>query len=374
MSRALFVTESRGWSGGAKQLISLAEGLRARKWDVLLACPEDGQTFAKAREKGIETIHFVPRQDYDVPSAWRLAKMCMLRDVDVLHAHHPRAHAVALMSTFFLKKPPVFLVSRRVSFKIPGNPFSRFKYTSDHIDAYVAVAESIRQILIEAGVRPERVATIRSGVDVAQFSPRPRDPALAAELGLPPGVPVVGLIANYSEWKGQAVLVEAAGRLKRQGARAVYLFAGRDTQSPELLAKAKAAGLGEEDAKFLGFREDVPRLLPLLDVSVNVSVAGEGISGALRESLAMGIPVAASDIGGNKELVRDGETGMVFKAGDPDALAKALSVFIKDPAAGKRMAETGRKWVGENLSTEKMVSATEALYHKLLAGKRGENR
>lgn len=369
MPRVLFVTESRGWSGGARQLLTLAEGLRAKGWELALACPNDGQTYAKAREKGLETIHFVPRQDYDVPSAWRLARLCEARGVDVLHAHHPRAHAVALISTYLSRRPPVFLVTRRVSFSIPKNPFSRLKYASRRIDSYVAVAETIREILIGAGVAPERVVTIRSGVNTATFAPRPKDPAVLRELGVPEGVPVVGLIANYSPWKGQDVLVAAAGRLKREGVRACFLFAGRDTQSPVLLEKAERAGLGEADAKFLGFREDVPRLLPCLDVSVNVSVAGEGISGALRESLAMGIPAAASDIGGNRELVQDGVTGKLFKAGDPEALAGALGAILKDPAGARRMAEQGRKFVCDNLSNEKMVAATEALYRRLLVGR-----
>ncbi|MBI4425444.1 MAG: glycosyltransferase [Elusimicrobia bacterium] len=369
VGRVLFLSESQGWSGGAKQLLRLAEGLRVLGWDVRIACPGDGELFRRARASGFEPVDLHPRQDYDVLSAVRVARLMEKERVDLLHAHHPRAHAVGLMAAYLCRRAVRFLVTRRVSFPPGKNPFSRFKYASRRIDAFVAVAESIRQDLIAAGVEPERVHTVRSGVDLELFHPLPRDERFARELGLPADVPLIGKVANYSAWKGQDVALQAAARLKRDGRRALFVFAGRDTDSPELRAKAEALGLGPSDVRFLGFVTEVPRLLSLLAVSVNSAREGEGISGALRESLAMGVPCVASDVGGNRELIEDGVTGRVFPGGSGDGLAAAIAALLGDPAGAAKLAEAGRLRVQERLGLERVVAQIDGLYRALLAAR-----
>ncbi|TBR22437.1 glycosyltransferase, partial [bacterium] len=255
-------------------------------------------------------------------------------------------------------------VTRRVSFKVSSNPFSALKYRNPRIDGYVAVAENVRRELIAGGVPAERVATIPSGVDMALFKPTAPDAALAKALDLPPGVPVIGKIANFSEWKGQTVMLEAVAKLKKSGTRVVLVFAGRDTDSAALKKLAHDAGV-TADCRFLGFREDVPRLLPLFTVSVNAALKGEGISGALRESLAMEIPAVASDAGGNAELIVEGKTGKLFKAGSSEALAKALSETLADLPAAKALARAGGAVVAERFSDKASVRLTMEYYKRL---------
>ncbi|HVE11890.1 MAG TPA: glycosyltransferase [Elusimicrobiota bacterium] len=369
--KILFVTESQGWSGGAAQLLLLAKGLKAKGADVRLASPEDGEVARRAKAAGIPHIPFHPRQDYDLVSAARLARILDAERFEVLHAHHPRAHAVCVAAAYLASNRPVLVVTRRVSFPLPKNVFSRLKYRNPRIDGFVAVAEAIRQELLRGGVRAERVRTIPSGVETADFAPRPKDEALAAELGLPAGVPVIGKIGNHGEWKGQDHFLAAAAALAKRGRRAVFVLAGRDTDSEDLLAKAKELGLEPGTARFLGFRADVPRILSLLSVSVNAATKGEGISGALRESLAMGVPVCASDAGGNAELVEDGVTGRLFKAGDPEDLARVLAELLDDPAAARAQAERGRALVLERYSVDKMVERTDEYYRELAARRGG---
>ncbi|MDE2291042.1 MAG: glycosyltransferase family 4 protein, partial [Elusimicrobia bacterium] len=220
--KAVFVSESQGWSGGAAQILVLGRGLVAAGWDVVLASPEGGEVARRAPGVGMRHVPLHPRQDYDLMTARRLARLVDEEGADVLHAHHPRGHAVGLASLYFSRRRPVFVVTRRVSFKVRRNPFSMLKYRHPRIDGYVAVAENIRRELIAGGVPPERVATIPSGVDTTVYRPTPPDEALRRELDLPAGEPVIGKIANYSEWKGQSVLLDAA----RELGRGVLLFAG----------------------------------------------------------------------------------------------------------------------------------------------------
>ncbi len=200
MTKVLYLSESQGWSGGAAQLLALAKGLRALAprradsaaapghpitgrpgssgldagdWDVRLASPADGEVAKRAVAAGVPHIPFHPRQDYDLLSGLRLARMLEKDEIDILHAHHSRAHAVGLASLYLSKRRPVFLVTRRVSFALSKNPFSRLKYRNPRIDSFIAVAESVREKLVEGGVDPNRVVTIKSGVDTEAFAACP---------------------------------------------------------------------------------------------------------------------------------------------------------------------------------------------------------
>ena len=119
-----------------------------------------------------------------------------------------------------------------------------------------------------------------------------------------------------------------------------------------------------------GYRTDIPEVISVLDISVNTPRAGEGLSGAVRESLAIGRPVVATDVGGNRELVRDGETGLLIPPDDARALADALARLLDDREFAERMASEGARFVRENLTVERMVEETERLYYRILAESR----
>ena len=108
-------------------------------------------------------------------------------------------------------------------------------------------------------------------------------------------------------------------------------------------------------------------ILAALDVSVNSPRAGEGLSGAVRESLAVGRPVVATDVGGNRELVRDGETGLLVPADDHAALADAIWRLLEDRELASTLAAAGARYVRESLTVDRMVDGTEALYRRILA-------
>lgn len=365
--KILHLTESVGWSGGAAQLLELSNSLREKGHECALACPPDGELARRARDKGLRTVPFKPFQDYDLLSAWRLARVLNEEKPDLLHAHHPRAHAVGLAAKFLSRSKPVFLVTRRVSFPIPKNPFSRIKYVNSYVDRYIAVSEAVKKILAESGIPPEKIEVILSGVDPKVFFPKPPDRELLESLKIPPERPVIGKIANYGSWKGQDVFLKAATEVLRRGIPASFLLAGRDTDGPDLKNKAKEIGLPEGSVFFLGFRRDVPEILSCLSLSVNAATEGEGLSGALRESLAMSVPVIAGDTGGNRELVLPGETGELFPPGDHQALAEKMTALLRDPERARTLAEKGRKLVLEKFTVEASVEKTIRLYEKLLA-------
>jgi glycosyltransferase involved in cell wall biosynthesis len=214
-------------------------------------------------------------------------------------------------------------------------------------------------------VPAERVTVIRSGVDVSRFAPQPPDPAIQAELGLPSGVPVIGKIANAAPWKGQNVFLEAAAILTRKGRKVHFLLAGRDTMGEWVRGQVAALGLAGR-VTLAGFRQDIPKLLPCLSVSVNAAVGGEGLSGALRESLCMGVPVVASDMAGNRELLFGADPRFLFKPGDAQALAERLEWALDHEKEAKAFVAQWRQRLDAEFSIEQMVAKTDELYRRLL--------
>jgi glycosyltransferase involved in cell wall biosynthesis len=363
--RVLHVTESRSWSGGTVQLWNLCRTLMARGQAASLFCPPEAELLRHAAGTPVDLTVCPLREDYDLVAARRLAETVRRFRPDVVHAHHPRAHAIALLAGLFVSIPRL-VVSRRVSFKLKKwNPFSQLKYRSSRIRTYIAVSEDIRRVLIAGGVPAEKVVVIHSGVDTAKFTPRPPAEALRAALRIPAGAPVVGNLTHYSWWKGQAVFLEAARASVAAGSPAHFLLVGKDTDGEDARRRVADLGLGDR-VTLAGFRTDMPEILSILAVSVVSSLAGEGFSGVLRESMCMGVPVVATDVGGNGELVRDGKTGLLVPPGDAAALSAAIRRQLSDRSASQSMAEAAQREVRENYSLESMVDKTLALYERLL--------
>lgn len=368
--KVLHVSESNEWSGGGAQLMALAQGLRAGGWDVRIGCRRGSGLDRRAVEFKFPTFHAAIREDYDLLSAWQLSNYILSEGIQVVHAHHNRSHAVCLLAKMFIRwrggRGPILVVSRRVSFPPGNNPFSRWKYRSTLIDRIVAVADAVKDVLVVSGVEAEKIAVIRSGVDTERFTPAAVDASFKKALGVPEGLPLIGKIANASPWKGQNILLEAAAILMKKGKAAHFLLAGRDTQGDWVRGEVERLGL-KDHVSLLGFRTDVPQILDCLSVSVNAAVRGEGLSGALRESLTMGVPVVASDMAGNRELLKAGVGGYLFEPGNAQALADRLEWVLDHMAEAKASALAWRQKSLGDFSLEQTIAKTDALYRSLLA-------
>lgn len=364
--RVLHVTESRSWSGGTVQLWNLCRGLTAAGHGAALFCPPEAELLKHTPNSGVRVETCPMREDYDLVAAWKLAQLARSFRPDIVHAHHPRAHAIALLATL-LGPLPRLVVSRRVSFRLKKwNIFSQLKYRSGRIKRYIAVSEDIRRVLVAGGVPEAKIDVIHSGVDIAKFSPRPPVESLRASLGLPAGVPVVGNLTHYSWWKGQSFFLEAAQKVLAGGGKAHFLLVGKDTDGSDARNRVAALGI-QNHVTLAGFRTDMPEVLSLLSMSVLSSLAGEGFSGVLREAMCMGVPVVATDVGGNSELVKDGRTGVLVPPGSADALAQGILRLLSDQEAAKAMAREAQANVRQNYSLETMVQKTIAMYEKVLA-------
>ena len=351
------------FTGAAVQLLDLAKGLATRGHHVVVATRPSPDWRARCMAEGL-AYHALPmRSEVDVRSVPRLIGIIRRHGIEVVHCHKGKARTLALMAGLFVKIP-VLVLNRGVSF--PLDPFNRLGYTTPRVDAIVAVSQSIKQGLISRGVSPEKIHVIYSGTDTQRFHPDVDRWQVRTELGVMADQYLITQIGVRS-WKGNNDLLDALELIAPRMPHARVLFVGaNETKAASLQERTAARGLRGR-VLVLPFREDVPEILRASDVCVDSSYAGLGITGTLREALAVHTPVIATALEGNPELIEDGRTGLLVPPQRPDALARALVRSIENPEAAQTMAQAGRERVLTMFSHEVKVRRTEALYERLLA-------
>ena len=352
------------FTGAAIQLRELVTGLKQRGHEVAVATRPSETWASKLREAGIPHYALPMKSEVDLASVWYLVRILRRHRIQVVHAQKGKARTLAMIAGL-VTRIPVLILNRGVSF--PLDPFNRLGYTTRRVTAIVAVCESIKRGLIAQGVPAGKIHVIYSGTDTDRFHPKVDGGGIRRELGLTPDHFLVTQIGVRS-WKGNDDTIDAMAELAARARHARLLIVG--ARGPEVL-RARAGARGIEDrVHVLGYREDIPEILAGSDCCVDASYAGLGITGTLREALAVETAAIASDLEGNPELVIDGETGLLFPPRDVPALARAMLRMADEGAFRDATARAGRKLVEARFSAHAKLDAIEALYRRLL-GARG---
>ncbi|MCC9596335.1 MULTISPECIES: TIGR03088 family PEP-CTERM/XrtA system glycosyltransferase [unclassified Rubrivivax] len=248
------------------------------------------------------------------------------------------------------------------------------------VHRYVALSQDLAGYLEQrVGVPPRRIVRICNGVDTRRFCPATDGrEALAGSPFADPALFVAGTVGRMQTVKAQPLLARAFVRALELAPRLRPVLRLVMVGDGPLRAEAQAvlAQGGAADLAWLpGERRDVPELMRSLDAFVLPSLA-EGISNTILEAMASGLPVLATRVGGNAELVDDGTTGALVPAGDVDALAAGLVALASDPAGAAVQGAAGRRRVVDGFSLDAMVGRYRALYDELLgigdSGDRGQ--
>jgi glycosyltransferase involved in cell wall biosynthesis len=356
--------------GTESQALALARRLPPSRFDVRLAClRRRGPLLEEVRSQGIACL------EYPMPSLLSLAALAqgvrLARDlrrcrVQVVHAYGFYINTFAVPVARLAGVPAII-----ASIRDTGDLWTRAQRRAQRAacsfaDCVLVNAEAVRRRLVAEGYERSRIVIVRNGVDLSKFTDEPRPTGLRQELGLPAGTPLVAAISRLNPLKGIEYFLEAAAILAGRFPEARFLVAGDGAQRQALEGRAERLGLGRR-AVFLGPRLDVPEILGEVNVSVLPSLS-EALSNVLIESMAAGVPVVATDVGGNPEVVEDGVTGILVPPCDGEALARGIGAFLGDPARAARMGMAGKERAFERFSFERAVRETEDLYAGLLEG------
>lgn len=360
----LFLSTSSGPGGAERVINNLAASLDPARYRAVLCLFRQGWIQERSESRGIPT-HIIPTHGM-TDWRWAIRFRRLLKDehVDLIHAHEFDANVQGAFVAAISGIPLVATVHGKHYFWEKLRRRLAYRWVSRRA-TMVAVSEDLKQFIVEkVGVCSERITVLYNGVDVPP-PPRKADiDACRKELRLPEEDQIVGVVGNLYPVKGHQYLIEGIPEVLKKCPNTSFIFAGRGQLETELKDQVFRLGL-DKRVHFLGLRQDIPRILALLDVFVLPSLS-EGLSMAILEAMMAGKPVIATRVGGNPEIVLDGETGFLVPPKDSQALAARLTTLLANREQATQFAGRGKRRAEGRFSLQTMVHAYQSLYDTCL--------
>jgi len=389
-----------GFGGTERQVVNLTRMLDRSRFEPRFACMKRWGHFLEDIEQ-----QRIPISEYRISCLYkpgtfrqqlRLAADMKRQGIQIAHSYNFYANVFALPAARLAGVPVTIASIRDTGVGITPAKMRMHKLICRLADCVLVNAEAVRQWLIEQGYRADKITVIRNGIDLSRFAHPGGGAGLRRELGLPEQAPLVVVLARLIPQKGIESFLEAAAEVSRRYPDARFLIVGevfvfrqdksrgngagerdvaeRDIAYHQVLAR-QVARLGLDGRViFTGYRSDVPELLSQAAVSVLPSLS-EGLSNTVLESMAAGVPVVATRVGGNPELIDDGVGGLLVPPRNPGELARAICAVLDDRDFARRLGQAAKRRVAERFSLERMVRETEDLYVTLLErATRGKRR
>jgi len=314
--------------------------------------------------QGVET-HVIPIHGmFDWKWGRQFYEFLKSNRVSLVHAHEFTANTYGTLVARLAGVPVVATIHGKSYFVDQLKRRLAYRATC-RLATTVVVSEDLKRfVCMSIGIPPHRLRVVYNGVPDMDPLPGTFYTGLREELAVPPHHLIVGVIGSLYPVKGHAYLLQAIPDIVKVKGNTTFLFIGRGEMEAQLRQQAHDLGV-ERHVRILGFRDDVPRLLGLIDVFVLPSLS-EGLSVAILEAMAAGKPVVASQVGGNAELIVDGETGYLVPPMNPSALSAHILALLGDDSLRQRLGDAGRKRAAETFSLQQMVHSYEQLYDRCI--------
>lgn len=363
--RISHVVENLNRGGLERVVIDLARAQAAAGHDCQVICLYDkGGLAGELEAVGVPVIAAEKRDGADLRAIGRIRSALRAHRTQVLHSHNGIPHYYAMVAALGLGVRRVVNTRHGMG---DVNPSSRrewlFKQSMRLTDVAVAVSEAAGKRLADTGTVPaSKLQVIPNGIGVGRFQLR-NDAArqeLARGLGLAPETRLVGFVGRLNWAKDLETMVAAFAQVRAQRDDVALVLIGEGGERAAVEAAITETGL-EHAVFLLGDRSDVPQLLPAFTLFAMSSIS-EGYSIALLEACASALPIVATQVGGNGEIVTDGSNGLIVPARDPRALGQAMLTVLDDPERAQRMGLAGRDWLLATATFEVMAARYQAVY------------
>ena len=352
-------------TGSVHQMFQAATGLSGRGHDVTIISRGGSELQQRAAESGLRFRGLRMRHQFDFTSMFAMRRLIAELQPDVIHVHKGIAHAIALAASM---RAPVgaFVVNRGVSF--PLDVWNRSKYRTKRVDRVVTVCRQIKDVIVSSGKLPaEKVEVVYAGTDVTEFDPVKHDPlAFRREKSLPLDRFVIGQV-GVRDWKGWKELIDSVADVvpRHTNVHLVLIGCRNEREAGQVRDYARARAISSYVTP-VEYRTDMPNVFASCDLVVDASWAGTGITGTIREAMAMGKPVIATDAGGNRELVSSPEVGWLIPMRDRAALTSAILEVMEDRDRANHVAHNAREHVVKGFSKDLRIGRLESLYQSIM--------
>ena len=381
-------------AGVGRHVTDLSAAMLRVGLDVKVACPavregarHDTSLVDRLRAAGVPVCIIPMRRKIhpaaDLQAAKLLLNLIREQDPDVVHAHSSKAGVLGRLAArgarhrggrpVTIYTPHAFAFSGARTWRAHQLYRGIERWLGHHAtDALICVSRSeLDQARCHAIAPPGRMALIENAIDVTRFTGLVGPVAAKLALDLDPGRPVVGFVGRLTRQKGVSHFIEAARRVLAAGIGAQFLLVGEGAGERALRDQISANGL-DHDVVLAGYQEEIPTVMAALDIFVLPSLY-EGLPYTLMEAMAAGRPVIASRVGGNSDLIDEGENGLLVPPGDPAALAESLIWLLLAPQERERMRAKALAAAQSRPGLEEMARQVIDLYRRLLEEREAAN-
>ncbi len=370
--RILFLSTSMGLGGADQQLLSAAQVLRDRGHEIrIVSLTPLGPMGLQARSLGLATDSLEMRRGVPDPRGLaRLVRIVRAWKPDVVHSHMVHANLMARVLRLLVPVPVLVSTIHNV---YEGGPLlmAGYRLSNGLVDHMTIISQAAADRFVGERIVPARLLTvIANGVDTDRMRNLPPKGRAALRGGMSVGDQqfVWLAVGRFEVAKDYPNMLRAFGDVRAREPRAVLVIVGQGSLQAE--AEALTAELGLREAvRFLGARDDVPAVMSAADGYV-MSSAWEGMPMVLLEAAAAGLPIVATAVGGNGEVVREGESGFLVPARDSEVLRAGMLRLMALPEEQRRaMGERGREHVRANYGLQRVAERWERVYWDALARK-----
>jgi glycosyltransferase involved in cell wall biosynthesis len=329
-------------------------------------------TDRKAEQLGVDFVEFPQRNPLDRMTWTAVRRVVRERKIDIVHAHDYKTNLIAL---WLARTTGVIAMSTSHGWTGHSRRERWLYYPADKrlirfLDAAVAVSSEIRDELVSAGVRRDRVRVLLNGIDPQSYRrEQSRVAAARAKFGIDPADFVIGSAGRVETQKRFDLLIRAFSCLRRGRPRVRLLIAGEGSLRPELGRQVQALGIADS-CRLFGHCTDIRDFYHAIDLYAQSSDY-EGTPNVVLEAMAFEVPVVATNVGGTSELIDDQVHGLIVPPGDPGRLAGAIEEAMNDPENASRRATAARRRIETELSFEARCSKLEEIYERLFVSRQG---
>jgi len=364
--RILYIIPSLDRGGAEKQLVLLATRLPRDRFDVhVCALTRSGPLSQPLVEAGIP-LHTINKRWKIDPAAYRrLQRLIRQLRPTLVHTWLFAANAYGRSAALRSGVPHIVAGERCVDRWKVWHELAIDRYLARRTDRIVTNSSGVVDFYAEHGVPADKFVVIPNGIEPPADTPPKSRAQLLEELGLPGNARLIGAVGRLWPQKGYKDLIWSAELLKVVRDDTHLLIIGLGPQFTQLLRWRDSLAI-EDRVHFLGQRDDVPALLPHF-ACFWLGSAYEGQSNAVMEAMNAGVPVIATDIPGNRDLVIPNETGFLFPVGDRATLARLTHRLLDDPALAQRLSQAAQQRMREHFSVDQMVRRHVELYQAVLS-------
>ncbi|HBI02822.1 MAG TPA: polysaccharide pyruvyl transferase CsaB [Paenibacillaceae bacterium] len=358
-----------GEFGGAEQhILELLDIIKTKSTEPKVICFYQ-EAFAQELKKREIPVFVVDRfGKADIRTIKQLRTIFKQEHPAIIHTHGVRANFLGRLAAHNLGIPIITTIHSvlRYDYPSPLHYFiaSRMEFfTRKWNQHYIAISQSIKQILLNEGIKSDKISLIHHGINMDAFHILEEQSKIRQTLGLPEHAFVVGTVSRLVPIKGLNDLIEALAIISEKIPNLHWLAVGDGPEREVLEQLARSKGI-EENVHFIGFRKDVPRCLKALDVYVSTSYS-EGFGLSVIEAMAAKVPVISTPVGGISDFLIDRVNGLAVPSNRPDEIARSIMYLYENPQLRNKLIEAAYELVSERFTLNNMADKTLTLYQNL---------